>query len=186
MLSTERLLLRPWRDEDYAPFAAMNADPEVRRWWAAGTLSSSQSDEQASALRKHIDDYGFGFWAVEVPDVAPFIGFVGLKPVPARYAFAPAIETGWRLSRQFWGRGYATEAAAASLADGFGRLCLPEIVSFAVGGNTASRRVMEQIGMRRDPAEDFEDPEYPVEDPRRRHVLYRISAVGLTHHPRRR
>ena len=178
MLRTERLLLRPWRDDDLAPYAALNADPEVRRWWATGTLSRSQSDEQAAFLRRHLEVHGFGFWAVEVPGVAPFIGFVGLNHVPERYHFAPAVEAGWRLARQFWGCGYATEAATASLADGFERLGLSEIVAFAVEGNTASRRVMERIGMCRDAIDDFDDPNALAAW--KRYVLYRISAPDLT------
>ena len=175
MIRTSRLLLRPWRVEDYGPYADLNADPEVRRWWPKGTLSRSESDEQADALRGHIEKHGFGFWAVELPGVAQFIGFVGLQHVDADMPFAPAVEAGWRIARRHWGRGYATEGALAALADGFGRLGLSEIMAYAVVDNAPSRRVMERIGMVRDAAEDFDHPFRRPDDPLRRHVIYRVS-----------
>lgn len=173
-IRTSRLVLRPWRDTDLAPYAALNADVEVRRWWGA-TLSREESDAQAAQLQGHIEVHGFGFWAVEAPGVAPFIGFVGLQHVTDPVPFTPAVEAGWRLDRARWGQGYATEAARAALAHGFGPLGLLEIVAFAVSGNTASRRVMERIGMRHDPLDDFDYPGIPAGDPLRRHVLYRAT-----------
>ena len=173
-LRTPRLLLRPWRDTDLAPFAALNADPAVRRWFA-GTLTRGESDASAARLQNHITAHGFGFWAVEAPGTAPFIGFVGLQHVVFAAPFAPAVEIGWRLARVQWGQGYATEAARAALAHAFGPLGLPEVVSFAVPGNWASRRVMERIGMTHDPAHDFEHPLLPDGHPFRRHVLYRVQ-----------
>ncbi len=122
--------------------------------------------------------HGFGFWAVEAPWAAPLIGFVGLKHVTFAAPFAPAVEAGWRLARAHWGKGYATEAARAALAHAFGPLNLPEVVSFAVPGNRASRRVMERIGMRRDPGGDFDHPALPEGHPFRRPVLYRAARDG--------
>lgn len=177
-LRTPRLLLRPWRDKDLAPFAALNADPEVRRWFA-GTLTREDSDAQATRLQEHIATHGFGFWAVEAPGTAPFIGFVGLQHVTFAAPFAPAVEIGWRLARAHWGMGYATEAARAALAHAFGPLGLPEVVSFAVPGNLASRRVMERIGMTHDPEGDFDHPVLREGHPLRRHALYR--AAGTSH-----
>ncbi len=171
-LRTLRLLLRPWRDTDLAPFAALNADPEVRRWFA-GTLTRSESDAQAAQIQEHIATHGFGFWAVEAPGTAPFIGFVGLKHVSFAAPFAPAVEIGWRLARAHWGQGYATEAARTALSYAFGPLDLPEVVSFAVPGNLQSRRVMERIGMKRDPEGSFDYPVLPEGHPFRRMVLYR-------------
>lgn len=171
-LRTPRLLLRPWRDGDLAPYAEMNADPEVRRWFL-GTLPRAESDAQAARLQDHIAAHGFGFWAVELPGEAPFIGFVGLQHVAFRAAFTPAVEAGWRLGRAWWGRGLASEAARAVLHDGFTRLGLTDIVSFAVAGNRASQRVMEKIGMRREPDFDFDHPNIPEGHPFRRHVFYR-------------
>ena len=173
-LRTPRLLLRPWRETDLAPFAALNADPEVRRWFV-GTLTREESDAQATRLQDHIAAHGFGFWAVEAPGAAPFIGIVGLQHVSFAAPFAPAVETGWRLARAHWGKGYATEAARAALAHAFGPLDLREVVSFAVPGNLGSRRVMERIGMRRDPEGDFDYPALPEGHPFRRMVLYRAA-----------
>lgn len=99
-----RLLLRSWRETDLPAYAALNADAEVRRWFA-GTLTREDSDRQAARLQDHIAAHGFGFWAVEVPGVASFIGFVGLQYVTFPAPFTPAVETGWRLARQHWGHG---------------------------------------------------------------------------------
>ena len=173
-IRTPRLQLRSWRETDLPAYAALNADPEVRRWWG-NTLTTAGSDAQAAILQAHIAAHGFGFWAVEVIDGAPFIGFVGLKHVDIEAAFTPAVEAGWRLACDHWGQGYATEAARAAIAHGFGPLALPEIVAYAVAGNAPSRRVMERIGMRHDPRHDFDFPGMPEGDPFRRHVLYRVT-----------
>jgi len=173
-LRTSRLQLRPWREADLPVFAALNADPEVRRWFP-GTLTREESDAQAMRIQEHIAAHQFGFWAVEVPGTASFVGFVGLKHVTFAAPFAPAVEAGWRLSRDHWGQGYATEAAWAALSHGFGPLGLAEIVAFAVPGNLPSRRVMERIGMRHDPGGDFDHPALPNGHPLQRHVLYRAK-----------
>ncbi len=171
-IKTPRLFLRPGGEVDSPPHAALNADPEVRRYWP-GTLSTEESDAEAARLQSHIEEQGFGFWAAEAPGVACFIGFVGQKHAPPDLPFAPAVEAGWRLARNYWGRGYATEGAQASLADGFGRLGLKEIVAYAVAVNTPSRRVMERIGMAHDPTEDFDRKDREPGDRLRRHVVYR-------------
>ena len=176
-LRTGRLLLRPWREADLPVFAALNADPDVRRW-APGILSRAESDAQAARFQAHIAAHGFGFWAAEIPGVASFIGFVGLQHVTFPAPFTPAVETGWRLARAHWRKGYAAEAARAALAHGFGPLGLSEIVAFTVPENLPSRRVMERIGMHRDPAGDFDHPNLPEGSPLRRHVLYRAARPG--------
>ena len=173
-LRTPRLVLRSWRDADLLPFAALNADSEVRHWFP-GVLTRQESDGEAARLRHHDEQHGFTFWAVEVPGGAAFIGSIGLLVVRSAMPFAPAVEIGWRLARAHWGHGYATEAAAATLTHAFEALGLPEIIAFTVPGNSASRRVMEKIGMRHDPADDFAHPGLPDEHPMRRHVLYRIA-----------
>ena len=172
VITTPRLILRPWRGDDLAPYTALNADPVVRRYWAS-TLSAEDSNAEAANLQSHIEEHGFGFWAAEAPGVAPFIGFIGLKPVPPGLPFAPAVEAGWRLARAYWGQGYATEGAEAALADGFARLGLKEIVAYAVAANAPSRRVMERIGMTHDPADDFDHKAHEPGDPHRRHAVYR-------------
>ena len=180
---TERLLLRRWRTEDRAPFAAMNADPAVREHFQ-GVASREESDAFVDRIEAHWDEHGFGLWAVEVPSVAPFIGYVGLWP--ADYLpRGPAIEVGWRLAHEHWGHGYATEAAREALRFGFEELALDEIVSFTVPQNIRSRRVMERIGLVRDFAGDFDNPRvdavaYPHLVP---HVFYRLDRdAWLAHH----
>jgi len=138
------------------------------------TLSRAESDALAARIDAHFSRHGFGLWAVEVPGVTPFAGFIGLS-IPRFVAhFTPCVEIGWRLATAHWGRGYATEGAHAVLAFGFDTLGLDEIVSLAVVGNQRSRRVMEKIGMTHDPDDDFEHPGLPEGDPLRPHVLYRI------------
>ncbi len=175
MLRTERLLLRPWRDEDLAPFAAMNADPRVREYFPS-CLTRAESDASAEKIRADFDARGYGLWAAEETGGAPFVGFIGLAEPSFTASFTPCVEIGWRLAYAAWGHGYATEGARAALAFGFDRLGLPEIVSLTSPDNTRSRRVMEKLGMRRDPTDDFDHPNLPPESPLRRHVLYRIRA----------
>jgi RimJ/RimL family protein N-acetyltransferase len=174
-LRTERLLLRSWRPSDRAPFAALNADPRVMAHFAA-PLSTGESDAVAARIEAGLAERGFGLWALEIPGVTPFAGFVGLSVPGFAAHFTPCVEIGWRLSAEHWGRGYAPEAARAALAHGFEALGLAEIVSFTTPANLNSRRVMEKIGMVRDPADDFDHPDFPEGHRIRRHVLYRIAA----------
>jgi ribosomal-protein-alanine N-acetyltransferase len=167
------LVLRGWRDGDLAPFAALNADPGVMEHLPA-VLSRAESDALAARIRAELTERGFGLWAVELPGEAGFIGFTGLALPRFEAHFTPCVEVGWRLARAHWGRGYATEAARAALAHGFGALGLDEVVSFTAVGNARSRHVMQKLGMTRDPADDFEHPGLPPGHPLRRHVLYRI------------
>jgi RimJ/RimL family protein N-acetyltransferase len=173
-LSTPRLKLRGWLPDDREPFAALNADPAVMEFFSA-PLSRHQSDDLIERIEAGFALRGFGLWAVEVRESGEFVGFTGLAVPPFEAHFTPAVEIGWRLARPAWGRGYATEAAEASLSFGFGEAGLSEIVSFAVVGNRRSRAVMERLGMTHDPADDFDHPHLPVGNPLRRHVLYRIA-----------
>ena len=183
-LRTDRLLLRRWLPADREPFAALNADPEVAEFLPAA-LTGGASDALAARIQAHFEAHGFGLWAVEAPGVAPFLGFTGLSIPGFQAPFTPCVEIGWRLAARFWGRGYATEAARAALAFGFESLRLPEIVSFTVPGNLRSQRVMEKIGMRRDPDDDFDHPALPEGHPLRRHVLYRVRAAAEVEESRR-
>ena len=171
-LETPRLRLRRWRAEDLEPFAALNADPEVMEHFPS-TLSVEQTAEAMSWIAKHFERHGFGWWAVEVPGLTPFAGFIGLAVPAFETSFTPCVEIGWRLARPWWGQGLATEGAQAALAYGFERLGLAEIVAFTVPGNARSRRVMEKLGMRY--SEDFDHPRIDAQHPLRRHVLYRLS-----------
>ncbi|HLK41809.1 MAG TPA: GNAT family N-acetyltransferase [Thermoleophilia bacterium] len=173
-LRTGRLLLRGWRDSDREPFARLNADPEVMEHFVA-PLTRAESDAFVDRTLRRWEEHGFGLWAVEVPETAPFIGFVGLAYHDFPAHFTPCVEVGWRLAREHWGRGYATEAALASLRFGFEELALPEIVSMTYRDNLRSRAVMERIGMTRDEADDFEHPNVPPGHRVRPHVLYRIQ-----------
>lgn len=172
MIKTERLILREWRDEDVAPFAALNADQTAMRFMP-GVMTLDETRALVEQLRAHFAQHGFGRWAVEAPGVAPFIGFVGLHWQTFDAPFTPAVEVGWRLAPAFWGKGYATEAARAALRYGFEDLNLDQIVSFTVPANKPSWAVMERIGMVRDPSGDFDHTRLPEGHPLRRHVLYR-------------
>jgi RimJ/RimL family protein N-acetyltransferase len=171
-IRTPRLHLRAWRDEDLAPFAELNGDPQVMEFFPK-TLDRAESEAMVARIRAHFERRGFGSWAVEVPGVADFIGFVGLAVPGFEAHFTPCVEIGWRLARAHWGHGYATEAARAVLDLGFRSLGLEEIVSFTTTANLRSRAVMERIGMTRSPADDFDHPALPEGHLLRRHVLYR-------------
>jgi RimJ/RimL family protein N-acetyltransferase len=153
----------------------MNADPAVMEYYPS-TLSAARSDAMIDQIEDAFAVEGLGLWAVEVAEGAPFIGYVGLWPARFEAPFTPAIEVGWRLARAHWGRGYATEAARAAVSDGFARLGLREIISFTSVSNQRSRRVMEKLGMTRDPQDDFDHPNVDVGNPLRPHVLYRLRA----------
>ena len=171
-LTTERLVLRRWRPADRQPFAALNADARVMEYFS-GVLNREESDALAKQIDEHFELHGFGLWAVEVPGVAPFAGFIGLSVPRFEAHFTPCVEIGWRLAAAHWGCGYTTEGARAALAFGFGELGLREIVSFTVPENVRSRRVMEKIGMTRNPADDFD---HPGVSGRRGHVLCRFAS----------
>ena len=174
MIRTERLLLRRWRETDRHPFAAMNADPAVMEHMQ-GTMPHERSDDFMDRIEAHWSSHGWGLWAVEVPGITPFAGYVGLWT--ADYIADGLVEVGWRLAREQWGNGYATEAAAEALRFGFDEVGLDEIVSFTVPQNERSWRVMERIGLHRDPARDFDHPRVdPIGYPHLvRHVFYRLD-----------
>jgi RimJ/RimL family protein N-acetyltransferase len=173
-LETRRLRLREWREHDLAAFASLNADPRVMEFFPK-PLDRAETDALASRIRDHFARHGFGLWAVEAPGMADFIGFVGLSIPSFQAHFMPCVEIGWRLAHEYWGHGYATEAARAALACGFRDLALDEIVAFTVPPNWRSRRVMERLGMKTSASEDFEHPALPDGHPLRSHVLYRLS-----------
>lgn len=173
-LETERLVLRAWREEDREPFAALNADPRVMEYMP-GCLSRQESDALANRIAAHFQQHGFGLFAAELRHTRKFVGFIGLSVPLFQAHFTPCIEIGWRLAAEYWNNGLATEGARAAVRYAFNTLHLDELVSFTVAGNAASRRVMEKIGMTRDPAGDFDHPNLPEGHPLRTHVLYRLA-----------
>ena len=173
-LTTQRLILRPWKEADLEPFARLNADPKVMEYFLA-PLTRKESDDLAGRISARMQEQGWGLWAVSVPGACDFIGVIGLAKPTFDAHFMPAIEVAWRLAFEHWGKGYATEGATAALAYGFETLNLPEIVSFTAVENKRSRAVMEKIGMHHNPADDFEHPKLPEGHPLRKQVLYRIT-----------
>jgi RimJ/RimL family protein N-acetyltransferase len=176
-IRTDRLRIRSWREDDFDAYAAMNADPRVMKFFP-GVLSRDESRLRFARGSARLAEHGYGFWPVEVIGGAPFIGMVGLANPDFSAHFLPAVEIGWRLAAEHWGRGYATEAARAVVAFGFERLALPEIVSFTTVTNRPSRRVMEKLGMRHAPGDDFLHPSLPDGHPLRPHVLYRLPRAA--------
>jgi RimJ/RimL family protein N-acetyltransferase len=177
-IATERLILRPFVADDLDAFAAINADPEVMRYFA-----SIRDRARTAAMMETLNAIGradgFSFMATIERASGRLIGMIGLKRVVPEMPFAPNVDVGWRLARDCWGKGYASEGARAAIAEGFERFGLPEIVAFTRPDNARSRAVMERLGMTRDPADDFDHPELPVDHPMRRHVLYRLPRAAF-------
>ncbi|MGV8919037.1 MAG: GNAT family N-acetyltransferase [Pseudomonas sp.] len=173
-LHSARLLMRQWRDDDLPAFAAMCDDPQVMRYFPE-PLSRLESAALIGRIRGHFAELGFGLWALERKDTGEFIGFTGLSVVGFRSHFTPAVEIGWRLAREHWGLGYASEAAWRALGCGFEHLALDQIVSFTAQSNLPSQKVMQAIGMQHKSADDFQHPNLPDGDPLKPHVLYRIT-----------
>jgi RimJ/RimL family protein N-acetyltransferase len=166
----ERIILRQWQDADLEPYAAMNCDPEVMRFFPS-LLSREQSHESLLRQQDLIRRRGWGLWVVEVD--ARFAGFTGLAVPSFQASFMPCVEIGWRLAREYWGRGIAYRAALQALHYGFRVLKLPEIVSFTAEVNDRSRRLMERLEFVHNPAGDFDHPSIPEGHQLRHHVLYR-------------
>jgi RimJ/RimL family protein N-acetyltransferase len=180
LLSTPRLLLRSWTDEDAEALFALSSDPETMVYFPA--LAGRQQIHELVARHRDLLAQGRpGLMAVEVRPghvlAGRCIGFVGLAEPAWEAPFTPCVEIGWRLAKQAWGHGYATEAARAVLRHAFTTLGLDEVVSFTAVVNTPSEAVMRRIGMRRSPADDFDHPRVEPGQPLRRHVLYRLTAA---------
>lgn len=171
-IETDRLKLRQWLPSDYAPFAALNADPDVMKYFP-GTLSEAESNLLAQRCETEISENGWGLWAVERKSTGVFIGFVGLHRPATKLPFSPCVEIGWRLAKQYWGNGYATEAAQEALRYAFENLHLAEIVSFTSVINKQSQNVMKKIGMA-DTRKNFMHPSLPAGDRLQEHVLFKI------------
>lgn len=177
-LRTRRVLLRAWKESDLPAWCEMNADPEVRRHFES-VHTEEQALGEAQRVREALAQRGWGFWALEVPGKIPFAGVCGLLVPRWDAPFNPSVEIGWRLARHAWGQGYASEGAAAAAHFAFEQLEQDEIVAITTPGNTASRKVMQRIGMRRDEDGDFDHPMVPVGHPLQRHVLYRLDRAAF-------
>jgi len=175
-LRTKRLLMRRWRDADRAPFAAMNADPEVTRY-LRGSLDRAASDQLVDRIEALFDEQGFGLWALELPGTAEFIGFTGLHPMPGGVPGEGSIEIGWRLARSAWHKGYATEAARAAVDVAFAGAGLPELWSMTAVLNEPSQAVMRRLGMTR--YGFFEHPRIDPGHPLRQQVVYRMPSPAF-------
>jgi RimJ/RimL family protein N-acetyltransferase len=173
IVNTDRLLLRRWREEDRAPFAELNGDPETLVFFPS-TLTRAESDAFVDRIEARFEDHGYGLWALEVRQTGEFIGFTGFAPMPENVPGGPdGTEIGWRLARTAWHHGYATEAARGALDVAFAGVGLPEVWSFTSVLNTPSRAVMRRIGMTE--VARFEHPRVPDGSPIKPHVMYYLA-----------
>jgi RimJ/RimL family protein N-acetyltransferase len=156
VIDTPRLRLRPWRDDDRAAFAAILADPEVMAD-LGGPVDRRAADARLDRYAAAFAQTGLCRWTVE-DRAGGFLGYAGIMPSAADHPLGPHFDIGWRLARAAWGRGYATEAAAAALRDGFERCGLQRVLACTAPDNARSQAVMVRLRLRRDPARDFALP----------------------------
>ncbi len=180
-LETERLILREWREEDFPHFARINADPLIMEYMPR-VLPPKDSDKLAKRFIKHIKKHGYGMYALERKEDGAFMGTVGLNNVEFKAHFTPAVEIAWRLDYEFWGSGYATEAAKCIFKYGFEDLKLDEIVAFTVHDNVRSIHVMERLGMTHDETGDFDYPSLRKGHPLGKFILCRYLRVMYQAH----
>jgi len=172
VFETERLGFRMWQESDRIPFAEMNRDPDVMRYFP-NSLSLEESNHLCDRIEKHFEVHGYGLWAVEHKKNREFIGFIGFSTATFESEFTPCIEIGWRIRKDFWKQGYAWEGATACLDFGFTQLGLKEIYSFTSEINQPSINVMRKIGMRH--VSNFDHPKIENDNPLKKHVLYKIQ-----------
>jgi RimJ/RimL family protein N-acetyltransferase len=177
-LETNRLKLRQWLPSDYAPFAELNTDLQVMKYFP-NTLSQTESNASAKKMETIISNQGWGFWAVELKSRNSFIGFVGLHQAEVELPFSPCVEIGWRLSKKYWNNGYATEAARSALKFAFEILKLKEVVSFTSLKNQRSEALMQRLNMI-NTNQNFQHPKLPIGHQLREHVLYKITKDSQT------
>lgn len=173
-LETERLILREWKDEDRSIFARMNGDPMIMEHMPRA-LDEKASNKLVDRFQKHFKEHGYGLYACERKSDGAFMGFVGLETVIIDVPFKPAVEIAWRLDYEYWGHGYATEAAQRVLQHAFEELNLKEIVAFSVHDNARAIHIIEKLGMKRDPKGDFDYPGLAKGHPLGRFSLYRLK-----------
>jgi ribosomal-protein-alanine N-acetyltransferase len=178
VLETPRLCLRLWNSGDYSEFARLNADPVVMKYFPE-TLTLEASNRLADKITSQLANKKYGLWATEIKNREPFAGFIGLDDASFAGPFTPCLEIGWRLKKEFWGKGYATEGAQACLAFAFETLGSKEVYSFTSQLNIASERVMEKIGMKK--IGEFDHPLVPDTSPLKHHVLYQLTDAQYFH-----
>ena len=174
VISTPRLILRAWTDQDLDAFAEIQADPIVMQHFTM-TMSRDETSQMLKRICEHFDKHGFGWWAAALKDTGRFIGYIGLSIPQYEMKFTPCVEVAWKLASDTWNQGLATEGASAALDYAFEVLKLKEVVSYTTLENHSSRRVMQKIGMIADPEYDFDHPKIPAGHRLCRHVFYRIS-----------
>ncbi len=178
MIETERLILRPWREADRAPFLAMSADPAVM-YWLGGVPTPEAANQRFERFADGYSARGYTRWAIERSADGAFLGYAGLAPIHDSLPVS-GIEAGWGLTRAAWGFGYAGEAAHAAVLDGFERLKFDEIIAFTTDTNLRSQAVMGRAGLLRDASRDFDHPNLPAGDPLRRHWVYAAKRPSQT------
>ncbi|MBN2220706.1 MAG: GNAT family N-acetyltransferase [Vallitaleaceae bacterium] len=172
LFESERLGFRRWKESDRLPFAIMNSDPDVMRYFPE-ILNREESDYLCDRIEKHFEEHGYGLWAVEMKKNQEFIGFIGFFTATFESEFTPCIEIGWRIRKDFWRQGFAWEGATACLNYGFTELGIKEITSFTSEINYPSINVMRKIGMHH--IGNFDHPRIDNESPLKKHVLYKIK-----------
>lgn len=171
-IETPRLILRDWKEEDLRHFRELNSDERVMRYFP-GTLSQQQTDSFYDGIQKEFREYHYGLYAVEVKENKEFIGFIGFHRAAFEAEFTPCVEIGWRLKKDSWGNGYATEGAKACLEYGLKKFDFQEVFSFTSKINIPSQRVMEKIGLRY--VKEFDHPKLDRDSDLCKHVLYSIK-----------
>lgn len=175
LITTARLGLRPWHKSDFEPYADMNQDAEVMKYFP----SLFDLEQTRQSMQRQIDQQqasGFCFWATDRLDTQALIGFIGISRPRFKTSFSPCIEIGWRLMKEHWGQGLATEGAMACVSYARDELQIPELFSFTPLSNKPSERVMQKIGMQL--LGTFRHPKIPLEHPLNEHLLYHISLAG--------
>jgi len=174
IITTERLGLRRWTEDDYLPFAKMNKDKEVMQYFPS-LLTDEETTAMINRINLHFEKHGFGLFALEKLSTKEFIGYTGFMVPSFESSFTPCVEIGWRLRKEDWGKGYATEAAKACLRYGFEVLGFKKIYSFTSTINLRSEKVMQSIGMIKEG--EFDHPKIALDHPLCRHVLYTIEKI---------
>ncbi|MBJ8554065.1 GNAT family N-acetyltransferase [Acinetobacter bereziniae] len=176
MLETEHLILRQWKESDYLPFINMGKDPEVMKYFPKN-LTEDESIKIIQTVTEILNRNKWGIWAVELKENHKFIGFIGLHDQPLQFDFSPCVEIAWRLAKEYWGNGYATEGAKAVLQYAFNVLDLDKIVSFTAITNKSSEAVMKKIGMTK--VKEFNHPEFSLAPHLEKHILYEVTKLDL-------